>query len=98
MQNLCPTAYGPHNKGRYAVVLLLIMEDPKRWRAGLACDGQLVIEGPECSRKEDAMATLSEAIAARLAKCISRAWDDEDAEMGAEEHATGAKFASESQR
>lgn len=76
----------------------MLKEQPELWRAGLACDGQLVIEGPECSRKEDTMATLSEAIAIRLAVCISRAWEDEDAEMVVEEHASGAKFATESRK
>ncbi|KAK5121009.1 hypothetical protein LTR85_005793 [Meristemomyces frigidus] len=98
MQNLCPTAYEPHNKGRYTVVTLLIQTDPERWRAGLVCDGLLVIEGPENGYKQDAMMTLSEVISARLAKAIQRAWDVDDAETDVEEHASGARFATEPQR
>lgn len=97
MQVPCPTAFGPHNRGRYAVVTLLTQQTPERWRAGLVCDGQLVIEGPEDPYRQDAMYTLSEAIAARLAKSIPRVWEGEDAETSVEEHASGARFASESQ-
>ena len=77
------------------------------WRAAVACDGMLVIEGPETDRKARALNLLLDSTAAKLARCIPRAWDEsgegsdsegDGGETGVEDDTAGCKFASERRR
>ena len=95
MLNMCPTAFGPHNRGRYHVVVLLLKQKEAEcsWQAGVTCDGRMVIEAPARPCKQDAMMTLSEVIATKLGQCVIREWDAEDAQTNVEEGADGSRFA-----
>lgn len=81
---------------------MLQTKDPERWRAGVACDCLLVIEGPKATYRSGAMITLQETMATRLAECIPQVWDrnseDEDGVTDVEEHPSGARFAIERSR
>ncbi|KAF2771771.1 hypothetical protein EJ03DRAFT_357955 [Teratosphaeria nubilosa] len=107
MHVLCPAAYGPHNQSHWTLVMLLRARNPDIWRAGVAADGLLVIEGPDGGVKAEALNLLFEAISAKLARSVKRSWlrqgnsalggdDGAEAETGLEEDGnTGARFASE---
>ncbi|KAK5115995.1 hypothetical protein LTR62_000451 [Meristemomyces frigidus] len=130
-QSLCPTIYGPHNGGRYSIVLLQTASRNTnaslsneaatsqatphsltggKWRAGVACDGVLVVEGPEMPGKSMAMNMLLDSLAKRLARSIPRAWDvgsageedddddDDEERTGVVEDKAGARFAVEGVR
>jgi hypothetical protein len=113
LQVLCPAAYGPHNQGYLSILMLLQSRNPDVWKAGVACDGMLVIEGPGGAVKAEALNLLFEAVASKLARCVKKAWtskketedagsedgSDAEPETGLEEDAaTGARFASERRR
>jgi hypothetical protein len=109
IQVLCPAAYGPHNASRYSVLLLLPQVADRRtkeqWRGAVACDGMVVIEGPPSECKSQAMNTLLDSTAAKLARTVPRAWeeasygeDDECSVTNVERDNAGCSFASERRR
>lgn len=102
MQTMCPTVYGTaanHTAPRlhYTLVLVQTQKNPhagQRWRAGVTCEARLVVEGPEAPNADQAVEMLSESVAAKLARCIGRAWEGEEG-AGYEEDREGCRFASE---
>ncbi|KAK3672307.1 hypothetical protein LTR78_007847 [Recurvomyces mirabilis] len=78
----------------------------EKWRAGVACDGTVVVEGPKAETSFMALNSLLESLAAKLGKVMPRAWDvgeesdgeEETEKTGVVEDEDGARFAVEGGR